>query len=197
MIEVTQNDKEIYELPDEIKIKNSHFFYPEAAALIRAIPDYPKPGIIFRDITPVLGNSKVFRSLVYPLVSFVRDLRADVIVGIESRGFIFGAPIAYELGISFVPVRKPGNLPYETYKENYNLEYGSNTLEIHKDAFEPGKRVVIIDDLLATGGTALASAKLVEQVGGKVVGFGFAIELLDLKGKEFLNNYNVETLLKY
>lgn len=148
-----------------------------AASLIRTIPDFPKPGILFRDITPVLGNAAAFQEVVDCFVEGAQGRSPDVIVGIESRGFLFGVPVALALGLGFVPIRKVGKLPHQTVQEEYALEYGTAVVEVHRDAIRPGQRVLIVDDLLATGGTALASARLVEQLGGAVIGFSFLIEL--------------------
>ena len=164
---------------------------------IADVLDFPIEGILFRDITPLMVDGEAFKSACEELKEFAKNLGADVIVGPESRGFIFGCPIAYELGIGFIPIRKPNKLPRETISVSYSLEYGSNTLCMHKDAIKPGQKVVIIDDLLATGGTMEAAVKLVESLGGEVVGLGFLIELLDLKGRELLKGYNVKTLIEY
>lgn len=164
---------------------------------IADVLDFPIEGILFRDITPLMADGEAFKSACEELKEFAESLGADVIVGPESRGFIFGCPIAYELGIGFVPIRKPNKLPRETISVSYSLEYGSNTLCMHKDAIKPGQKVVIIDDLLATGGTMEAAVKLVESLGGEVVGLGFLIELLDLKGRDLLKGYNVKTLIEY
>jgi adenine phosphoribosyltransferase len=164
---------------------------------IAAIPDYPSEGILFRDITPLLQNGEAFKAVTEKLVAFAKEVGAEVIVGPESRGFIFGCPVATELGIGFVPARKPNKLPRETVSYEYALEYGTNTLEMHKDAIKPGQKVLVIDDLLATGGTIEAANKIIESLGGEVVGCAFLIELVDLKGREKLHNYNVFTLIKY
>lgn len=166
-------------------------------ALIRDIPDFPAPGVIFRDITPVLQDPSALKEVVGSMVEATRALKPDVIVGIESRGFILGVPVAVELGVGFVPVRKAGKLPAETVKAEYALEYGTNAVEIHRDAIQPGMRVAIIDDLLATGGTAKAAIELVEDLKGSVAGLSFLIELEFLKGRDLLNGYNVSTLIKY
>jgi len=165
--------------------------------LIRDIPDFPTPGVLFRDITPVLQNPKAFREVVGSMVECVRPMKPDVIVGIESRGFRLGAPIALELGTGFVPVRKAGKLPAETIKAEYALEYGTSTVEMHRDALEPGTRAVIVDDLLATGGTAKAAVQLVEELGGIVAGISFLIELTFLKGRNLLEGYDVRTIVSY
>ncbi|MGQ9454732.1 MAG: adenine phosphoribosyltransferase [Armatimonadota bacterium] len=165
--------------------------------LIRNVPDFPTPGILFRDITPVLQNPQAFREVVCSMVECARPMRPDVVVGIESRGFILGAPIALELGTGFVPVRKAGKLPAETVRAEYALEYGSSAVEMHRDAIESGMRAVIVDDLLATGGTARATARLIEEVGGVVVGIVFLIELSALNGRKQLEGYNVCTIVTY
>lgn len=166
-------------------------------ALIRDVPDFPEPGILFRDITPLLGNAAALRQTIDLLGAPYRAAPPDYIVGIESRGFLFGMPLAYQLGIGFVPVRKVGKLPARTITEEYTLEYGSNVMEIHADAMQPGKRVVIVDDLLATGGTAAATVRLVEQLGAHVVGLAFVIELEALAGRKKLAGYPVQVLIRY
>jgi adenine phosphoribosyltransferase len=160
-------------------------------AAIRDVPDFPQPGILFKDITPVLQSPVLYREVVAALVERVRTLRVDKVAVVESRGFLFGAPVAYELGLGLVPVRKKGKLPYRTIEQSYALEYGTATLEIHEDAFHAGDRVVIIDDLLATGGTAVAAAQLVEKVGGVVAELQFLVELTFLNGRERLARYPV------
>ncbi|MDQ7007733.1 MAG: adenine phosphoribosyltransferase [Acidobacteriota bacterium] len=169
----------------------------EIGALIRDIPDFPKPGILFRDITPLLADAEGLAAVVDQLEQWARSRAPDVIVGIESRGFIFGVPLALRLGVGFVPVRKPGKLPAETVRETYQLEYGTDSLEIHADALAPGRRVLIVDDLLATGGTAAATARLVRRVGGQVQGLLFVIELAALKGRRRLEGEAVHALLRY
>jgi len=164
---------------------------------IADVLDFPIEGILFRDITPLMGNGEVFKQACDELTEYAKDLNIDVVVGPESRGFIFGCPIATNLKVGFMPIRKPNKLPRETVSVSYSLEYGSNTLCMHKDAIKPGQRVLIVDDLLATGGTVQAAIKLVEGLGGIVAGICFLIELEDLKGKELLVNYNVKTLMKY
>lgn len=164
---------------------------------IANVNDFPIDGILFRDITPLMSDGKAFKAACDELIEFAKEMEADVIVGPESRGFIFGCPIAYELGLGFVPVRKPNKLPRETISTSYDLEYGSNTLCMHKDAIKPGQKVVIIDDLLATGGTIKAAIDLVEQLGGVVVGIGFLIELVDLKGRDLIQEYPIKVLIQY
>ncbi|MGB7595050.1 MAG: adenine phosphoribosyltransferase [Erysipelotrichaceae bacterium] len=164
---------------------------------IADIPDFPIPGILFRDITPLMANGEVFKAASDDIIEFAKKVDAEVVVGPESRGFIFGCPISYALGIGFVPVRKPGKLPRETVSYRYELEYGVNELHVHKDSIHPGQRVLIVDDLLATGGTVEATIKLVEQLGGVVVGCAFLIELTALKGRKVLEGYEVLTLIRY
>lgn len=158
---------------------------------IRDVPDFPKPGILFKDITPVLKDPTLFREVVSCFTERVRSLHPDKLAAIESRGFLFAAPVASELGLGLVPVRKKGKLPWDTLEESYALEYGTATLEVHKDAFSKGERVVIIDDLLATGGTAAASARLVERLGAEVVELQFLVELAFLEGRKRLSGYGV------
>lgn len=165
---------------------------------IRDIKDFPKPGILFRDITTAIKDKDTLPVIIDYLCGQFKDTKIDYIAGIESRGFIFGMPMAYKLGCGFVPVRKPNKLPAETISQEYELEYGTDKIEIHKDAFGPGNNVLIIDDLLATGGTAEAAAKLVKKTGANLVGMGFLIELEDLRGKERLQNCGkIVSMLKY
>lgn len=164
---------------------------------IATIADFPVKGILFRDITPLMGDGLAFAYATDEVVRFAKEVNCDLVVGPESRGFIFGCPVAYELNIGFVPVRKPGKLPRETVSLKYELEYGTNELCIHKDAVKPGQKVLIVDDLLATGGTVDATIKLIEKIGGIVVGCAFLIELEDLNGRELLKDYQVQTLMKY
>ena len=164
---------------------------------IATVKDYPIEGIIFRDITPLMADGKAFREACKILKEYAIERGAEVIVGPESRGFIFGCPIAYDLGIGFVPVRKPNKLPRETIQVEYALEYGTGTLCMHKDGIKKGQKVLIIDDLLATGGTMAEAAELVEKLGGEVVGLGFLIELEDLKGRSKLTKYNIKTIMKF
>ena len=166
-------------------------------SIIRDVPDFPKPGILFKDITPVLSNPDAFEVVVDALAGLTRAVGATHVVGIESRGFILGTPVAVGLGLPFVPVRKPGKLPADTERVDYELEYGTDALEIHKDALNPGDRVVIIDDLLATGGTAEAACELVSKSGAKVAGVLVMIELSFLNGVERLKKYDVHSLIRY
>ena len=164
---------------------------------IAIVEDFPIKGISFKDITPLLQNGDAFKAVTNDLAKFAEEVGATVIVGPESRGFIFGCPVAVELGLGFVPIRKPGKLPRETIEYNYDLEYGSNTLCMHLDSIKPGQKVVIVDDLLATGGTVEAAIKLIERLGGEVVGLAFLIELDGLNGREKLKGYKVFNLLNY
>lgn len=177
---------------------------PEASSALRAlrarvrdIPDFPRPGILFRDLTPLMGDGAALRTCTELLCARVARHRPDVIVAVESRGFIFGAPVAVALGVGFAPVRKPGKLPWKVDSRSYALEYGTDSLEMHADAVGPGKRVVIVDDLLATGGTAEATAALVRQQGGHVVAFSFVVELAALAGRARLPDAAVEALIAY
>jgi adenine phosphoribosyltransferase len=164
---------------------------------IRIIEDFPKKGISFKDITTVLKDGEAFKDVIDKIVEIVKDKEIDLVVGPEARGFVLGAPVAYALGVGFVPVRKPGKLPADTLKYEYSLEYGNDALEIHKDAIEPGQRVLIVDDLLATGGTISAVAKLVEELGGVVASMGFVVELTGLNGRKKLEGYDVFSLVQY
>jgi len=165
--------------------------------LIREVPDFPKPGILFYDITTLLKDKSGLRTVIDRLTERVASTKPDIVIGIEARGFIFAPALAYHLGAGFVPVRKPKKLPSATEEVSYELEYGVDTLEVHKDAITKGLRVLIADDLLATGGTAAAVANLVERLGGEVVGYAFVVELDFLKGRERLNNYTVSSLIRY
>lgn len=165
--------------------------------LVRDIPDFPKKGIVFKDIMPLLGDKDALRYMVDAMFVHFFGKRIDKVVSAEARGFIFGPAVAYHLGAGFVAVRKPGKLPYKTRQVTYDLEYGTDTLTMHEDALKPGDHVLLVDDLLATGGTMAASAELVEMMGGKVVGAGFIIELSFLKGREKLKKYDVFSLIKY
>ncbi len=170
---------------------------PDLKKLIREVPDFPKPGINFYDITTMLKDKLGLRLVIDALKEHYRKAEIDTVIGIEARGFIFGPALAYALGTGFVPVRKPKKLPAETVSIEYQLEYGFDSLEVHKDAIECGQRVLIVDDVLATGGTACAVTKLVEKLGGKVAGVGFVLELLFLNGRKKLEGYDVFSLLKY
>jgi len=164
---------------------------------IRNIPDFPKPGILFRDVTTLIQNKEAFKKAVDLLAKKYKGKGFDKVVGVEARGFIFGAAIAIKIGAGFVPVRKKGKLPHKTISATYELEYGTDTLEIHKDAITQGEKVLIIDDLLATGGTVKAVTQLVNQLGGKIAGIGFVIELVDLHGKDKLKDYPLYSLIKF
>ena len=164
---------------------------------IRSIPDFPKKGIVFKDITTLLADGAALRESVEQMLSLFKDEKIDIAIGIESRGFIFASLLAYELNIGMVPVRKPGKLPAKKISESYELEYGTDSLEIHADAVQPGQNVLIIDDLLATGGTVEATVKLVERLGGNVVGCCFLIELDFLQARKRLQNYRIESLIHY
>ena len=164
---------------------------------IRDVPDFPEPGIVFKDITPLLDDAKAFDYTIELLVEKYRDRAIDAIALVESRGFLFGAPLARELGKSIVLVRKPGKLPAETYATDYDLEYGTNTLEMHVDGVKKGQKILIIDDLLATGGTLAATAQLVEMAGGVVFGMGVVIELSFLDGRMNLSEYDINSLIQY
>ena len=180
---------------------------PDSAALqqaaidlhghIRPIQDFPKPGILFRDITPLLANAAAFREIIRRMAEPYRESKVDTIIAAEARGFIFAAPLAVELGCGFVPVRKPGKLPHDRYSYSYDLEYGQDTLEMHKDAIEPEQRVLVVDDLLATGGTVEACCRLLEHSRCEVVGCGFAIELAGLGGRDRLRGYPIFSVLQY
>lgn len=171
----------------------------ELKSLIRDIPDFPKPGIVFRDITTLLNNAEGLRYTIDTLAEHcqTRNLVPDYIVGMESRGFIFGTPLAYKLNVGFVPVRKPGKLPAAVHTVEYELEYGTDKLEIHQDALENGAKVLIVDDLIATGGTAKATADLLATIGSKILGFAFIIELTDLDGRKNLPDLPIISLLEY
>jgi adenine phosphoribosyltransferase len=164
---------------------------------ITIVPDWPKPGIKFKDITTLMDNGEAFKYATDQIVTYAREKKVDIVVGPEARGFIIGCPVAYSLGVGFAPVRKEGKLPRETVKVEYGLEYGKDVLTIHKDAIKPGQRVLITDDLLATGGTIDATIKLVEQLGGVIAGIAFLIELSYLEGRNKLDNYDILTLMQY
>jgi len=166
-------------------------------ALIRDVPDFPQPGILFRDITPLLRDPAAFTHAVGLITAAVEDLRPDAVAGVESRGFLFGTPVAARLGLPFVPIRKPGKLPAARMSVEYSLEYGNSQLDIHADALQRGQRAVIIDDLLATGGTARAAAKLIELLGADVAGMVFLIELAALGGRDHLRGYDVRSFVVY
>ncbi len=165
--------------------------------LIREVPDWPKPGIMFYDLTTLLKDKKGFRTLIDKLCEHYANKKVDVVVGIEARGFIFAPALAYRLNAGFVPVRKPKKLPWKTAQVTYELEYGTDSLEVHQDAVRPGQRVLVCDDLLATGGTAAATVKLVRQLGGEVIGVGFAVELSSLNGRAKLPGLDVFSLIQY
>ena len=166
-------------------------------AKLRVIPDFPKPGINFIDITTLLKDGAALKYAFDQMADMVQDLEADVLVGPEARGFLVGAPLAYRLGAGFIPVRKSGKLPGEVIQASYELEYGNDVLQIHKDAITPGVKVLVVDDLLATGGTIWSTADLIRRLGGELVGFAFLVELTFLKGREKLAGYPVRSLLKY
>lgn len=164
---------------------------------VRTIPDFPVKGIMFRDITSVIQDPNGLKLAIDEMQKLLKDVEFDVIAGIESRGFIFGMPIAYNLGKAFIPIRKKGKLPAETVSVSYELEYGTATIEMHKDAIKPGQKVIVVDDLIATGGTVEAAAKLIEEVGGEVSKMLFLIELVDLGGREKLSKYDISSVLSY
>lgn len=166
-------------------------------SIIRNIPNYPKEGIIFRDITTVLKDSEALEYSINEIIDKLKDIEFDYIVGPESRGFIFGMPVAYKMKKAFIPIRKAGKLPCETVSKEYSLEYGTSVIEIHKDAFEKGAKIVLIDDLLATGGTCKAAAELIEDMGGEIKAMVFFIELENLNGRKLLENYNIDSVVKY
>ena len=168
----------------------------DIASYVRDVPDFPKKGIIFKDITPLLANPDALNETVSLLLKPFENEKIDVVCGIESRGFIFGSLIANRLGVGFVPIRKAGKLPSTTIAESYSLEYGTATIEIHEDAIKPGQRVLMVDDLLATGGTMAAACRLVERLGGKVVGCPFVVELTFIPGRKVLEKYRVHTLIE-
>ncbi len=169
----------------------------DLARLVRAIPDFPAQGILFRDITTLIRDGDAFQDAIDQMVEHYRDTPIDVVAAVEARGWIFGAPLAYELGAGFVPVRKPSKLPWEKVSVSYSLEYGSNTIEMHKDALDQGSNVLLVDDLLATGGTTKAAIELIETLGGKVASLAFLIELVDLHGRDKLKGYDIFSLIKF
>ncbi len=174
--------------------------HPGAAFLlehIRDIDDWPRPGVTFRDVTPLLGNARAFRFAVDSIADHFADQRIDRVLGVEARGFLFASPIAYRFGVGLVPVRKAGKLPWEIEREEYELEYGIDLLEVHRDAVLPGERVLIVDDVLATGGTSAATARLVERLGGVIAGFGVVIELEHLGGREQIEDHDIVSLVTY
>jgi adenine phosphoribosyltransferase len=164
---------------------------------VRDIPDYPKPGVLFRDITPLLAAPDAFSATVDAVAAPFADAQIDKVLGIEARGFVFAAPVAYRHAAGFVPVRKAGKLPWEIEREEYELEYGTDLLEIHRDAIAPGEQVLVVDDVIATGGTAAATARLVERLGGEVIGFAFVLELGFLHGRRQIEGFPVHTLVSY
>lgn len=164
---------------------------------IADVPDFPEEGIIFRDISPLMADGEAYRYATNEIVQYAKNKEVDMIVGPEARGFIVGCPVAYEIGIGFAPARKKGKLPRETVEVNYGLEYGNDILQIHKDAIKPGQKVLVCDDLLATGGTIAATIKLIEQLGGEVVGTAFLVELSELKGRDKIKDYDILALMEY
>ena len=166
-------------------------------AKIRAIPDFPKPGVVFRDITPLVADPTTLQLAVYQMINPFLGDSINAVAGMEARGFIFGSIAAWEMRVGFIPLRKPGKLPYEVESESYDLEYGATALEVHTDAVKPGDRVLLMDDLIATGGTAAASCQLLEKIGAEIVGCVFLIELDELKGRDRLNKYRVHSLLHF
>ena len=164
---------------------------------IADVPNFPEEGIIFRDISPLMANGEVFNRAIQEIVKFCKDKEVEIIVGPEARGFIVGCPVAYELGIGFIPARKKGKLPRKTIEKSYGLEYGENVLQIHEDAIKPGQKVLVCDDLLATGGTIKATIELIEQLGGEVVGTAFIVELMELNGRDKIEGYDLLSLTQY
>jgi adenine phosphoribosyltransferase len=169
----------------------------DLASMIRDVPDFPEEGILFKDITTLLRDPEAFHEAIELMAERVKGLKIDLLVAVESRGFILGAPLAYKLGAGFVPVRKPGKLPADTISAEYSLEYGTSKLEVHTDAIQPGQNVFVVDDLLATGGSSKAAIELVERLGGKVIGVGFLIELLFLHGMDKLAGYNAFSIIQF
>ena len=164
---------------------------------VRDVPDFPKPGIVFKDLMPLVADATYFRETIDRLAEWARPRQPDIILGAEARGFIFGGALAYDLGCGFVPARKPGKLPWKTVEATYELEYGTDRLQVHEDAISKGTRVIVHDDVLATGGTAKAKTELVEELGGEVVGMLFVVELAFLNGRDKLTDYDVESLISY
>lgn len=164
---------------------------------IASVPDYPEKGVTFRDISPLMADGEAYHYATQQIAKYAKDKDVEMIVGPEARGFIVGCPVAYELGVGFAPARKKGKLPREVIEVNYGLEYGEDTLQLHKDAIQPGQRVLVVDDLLATGGTLAATIELIEELGGIVVGTAFIIELVDLKGRDKIEGYDIFALLEY
>jgi len=183
--------------PQLLQSKDGNVAMEHLKATIREVPDWPKKGILFYDVTTLLKNGQCFHEVVNELTAPYQNKQIDVVVGIEARGFILAPTVAYGLKAGFVPVRKPGKLPAATHKVMYDLEYGTDTLEIHQDAIEPGQHVLIVDDLIATGGTAKAVAEVVEKMGGHIIGLAFMVELSALKGRQKLTNYKVTSVIKY
>ncbi len=169
----------------------------DLASMIRDVPDFPKEGIVFKDITTLIKDPGAFKEAIDILADHYTGQQIDLVVAVEARGYIFGAPVAYKLGAGFAPVRKVGKLPAETVREEYELEYGTDSVEMHKDGIEPGQKVLIVDDLIATGGSAAATAQLVERLGGEVVGIAFLVELTFLNGVDRLKGYDIFTIVKY
>jgi adenine phosphoribosyltransferase len=164
---------------------------------IASVPDYPEEGVTFRDISPLMADGEAYQYATQQIVDYAKDKDVEMIVGPEARGFIVGCPVAYSMGVGFAPARKKGKLPRETIEVNYGLEYGEDTLQLHKDAIKPGQKVLVVDDLLATGGTLAATIELIEKLGGEVVGTAFLIELEDLKGRDKIEGYDIFTVLQY
>lgn len=169
----------------------------DLSKFIASVPDYPEEGVIFRDISPLMADGEAYKYATQQIVNYAKDKDVEMIVGPEARGFIVGCPVAYELGIGFAPARKKGKLPREVIEVTYGLEYGEDTLQLHQDAIKPGQRVLVVDDLLATGGTLAATIELIEKLGGVVVGTAFIIELTDLKGRDKIEGYDIFALLEY
>ncbi len=195
MWQSTKNSRVVGTIHSKYDINGGHML--DLKKVIRDVPDFPKQGIIFKDITTLLKDKEAFKYAIDKMVERYRGEEIDQIVAIESRGFIFGSVLAYHLNTGFIPVRKPGKLPSETVSESYQLEYGSDAVEMHKDALSQDEKILIVDDLLATGGTALATARMVEKLGAKVIGFSFLVELEFLKGRDKLKEYNTFSLVRF